>query len=144
MSIVIERKPEGTAIRVILKHLKGAFKGQANSKNFKQLLFCNQTEDSEKLKNFIAWLQVIDSKGALFIFKCGKLKNYQVFLCCMFFNRSSKFCKIKTAATESTTRFLFLRDKSADKSDLSAATVVSLSSQNVMGRLTMVEKFLAK
>ena len=43
-------KAEGTAIRVILKHLKGAFKGQANSKNFKQLLFCNQTEDSEKLK----------------------------------------------------------------------------------------------
>mgnify|MGYP001170732590 FL=1 len=41
---------EGTAIRGILKHLKGAFKGQANSKNFKRLLFCNQTEDSEKLK----------------------------------------------------------------------------------------------
>ena len=43
-------KAEGTAIRVILKHLKGAFKGRANSKNFKQLLFCNQTEDSKKLK----------------------------------------------------------------------------------------------
>jgi len=42
---------EGTAIRGILRHLKGAFKGQANSKNFKRILFCNQTEDSEKLKN---------------------------------------------------------------------------------------------
>jgi len=41
---------EGTAIKGILKHLKGAFKGQANSKNFKRLLFCNQTVDSEKLK----------------------------------------------------------------------------------------------
>ena len=41
---------EGTEIKDILKHLKGAFKGQANSKNFKRLLFCNQTEDSEKLK----------------------------------------------------------------------------------------------
>ena len=41
---------EGTAIRDILRHLKGAFKGQANSKNFKRILFCNQTEDSEKLK----------------------------------------------------------------------------------------------
>ena len=51
----------------------------------------------------------------------------------MFFKRSSKFCKIKTAATESITFSLFFRDKSADKRDLSAATVVSLSSQNVMG-----------
>ncbi len=41
---------EGTAIRGILKHLKGAFKGQANSKDFKRLLFCNQTADLEKLK----------------------------------------------------------------------------------------------
>ena len=41
---------EGTAIRGILKHLKGAFKGQANSKDFKRLLFCNQTGDLEKLK----------------------------------------------------------------------------------------------
>ena len=62
----------------------------------------------------------------------------------MFFKRSSKFCKIKTAATESITCCLFFRDKSADKRDLSAATVVSLSSQNVMGRSTTLEKFLAK
>ena len=50
-------KAEGTAIRVILKHLKGAFKGQANSKNFKQLLFCNQTEDSEKLKKLYSLVE---------------------------------------------------------------------------------------
>ena len=41
---------EGTAIKGILKHLKGAFKGQANSKEFKRLLFCNETTDSEKLE----------------------------------------------------------------------------------------------
>jgi len=41
---------EGTTMKGILKHLKGAFKGQANSKDFKRLLFCNQTTDSEKLK----------------------------------------------------------------------------------------------
>ncbi len=41
---------EGTTIKGILKHLKGAFKGQANSKDFRRLLFCNQTTDSEKLK----------------------------------------------------------------------------------------------
>ncbi len=40
---------EGTATKEILKHLKGAFKGQANSKDFKRLLFCNQTSDIEKL-----------------------------------------------------------------------------------------------
>ena len=43
-------RAKGTAIRGILKHFKGAFKGQANSKNFKRLLFCNKTEDAEKLK----------------------------------------------------------------------------------------------
>ena len=42
-------KAEGTAIRVILKHLKGAFKA-SKFKEFKQLLFCNETEDSKKLK----------------------------------------------------------------------------------------------
>ena len=41
---------EGTAIKGILKHLKGAFKGQANSKEFKRLLFCNETTDLEKLE----------------------------------------------------------------------------------------------
>ena len=41
---------EGTAIKGILKHLKGAFKGQANSKEFKRVLFCNETTDSEKLE----------------------------------------------------------------------------------------------
>ena len=41
---------KGTTMRGILKHLKGAFKGQANSKDFKRLLFCNQTTDLEKLK----------------------------------------------------------------------------------------------
>ncbi len=41
---------EGIAIKGILKHLKGAFKGQANSKDFRRLLFCNQTTDLEKLK----------------------------------------------------------------------------------------------
>ena len=41
---------EGTAIRGILKHLKGAFKGQANAKDFRRLLFCNQLTDLEKLK----------------------------------------------------------------------------------------------
>jgi tRNA-dihydrouridine synthase A len=43
-------KAEGTAIKGILKHLKGAFKGQANSKDFRRLLFCNKTTDSEKLR----------------------------------------------------------------------------------------------
>ena len=41
---------EGTAIKGILKHLKGAFKGQANSKEFKRLLFCNETTDLDKLE----------------------------------------------------------------------------------------------
>ena len=41
---------KGTTMRGILKHLKGAFKGQANSKDFKRPLFCNQTTDLEKLK----------------------------------------------------------------------------------------------
>ena len=43
-------KAEGTAIKGILKHLKGAFKGQANTKQFKRVLFCNETTDSEKLE----------------------------------------------------------------------------------------------
>ena len=43
-------KAEGTAIKGILKHLKGAFKGRANSKEFKRVLFCNETTDSEKLE----------------------------------------------------------------------------------------------
>ena len=42
-------KAEGTAIKGILKHLKGAFKGRANSKEFKRVLFCNETTDMEKL-----------------------------------------------------------------------------------------------
>ena len=42
-------RAEGTVIKEILKHLKGAFKGQAHSKDFKRLLFCNQTTDLEKL-----------------------------------------------------------------------------------------------
>ena len=42
-------RTNGTAIKGILRHLKGAFKGQANSKDFKRLLFCNQTTDLEKL-----------------------------------------------------------------------------------------------
>ena len=41
---------EGTTIKGIFKHLKGAFKGQANSKDFRRILFCNQTTDLEKLK----------------------------------------------------------------------------------------------
>ena len=41
---------KGTTMKGILKHLKGAFKGQVNSKDFKRLLFCNQTTDLEKLK----------------------------------------------------------------------------------------------
>jgi tRNA-dihydrouridine synthase A len=41
---------EGTAIKGILKHLKGAFKGQANSREFKRVLFCNETTDLEKLE----------------------------------------------------------------------------------------------
>ena len=41
---------EGTAIKGILKHLKGAFKGQANSKKFTRVLFCNETTDAEKLE----------------------------------------------------------------------------------------------
>ena len=41
---------EGTAIKGILKHLKGAFKGQANSKEFRRLLFCNRTTDLAKLE----------------------------------------------------------------------------------------------
>ena len=44
---------EGTAIKGILKHLKGAFKGQANSKEFKRVLFCNETTDLEKLRGFL-------------------------------------------------------------------------------------------
>ena len=43
-------KAEGTAIKGIFKHLKGAFKGRANSKEFKRVLFCNETTDSEKLE----------------------------------------------------------------------------------------------
>ena len=43
-------KAEGTAIKGILKHLKGAFKGRANSKEFKRVLFCNETTDLEKLE----------------------------------------------------------------------------------------------
>ena len=41
---------EGNAIKVVLKHLKGAFKGRAHSKEFKRLLFCNYRSDLEKLK----------------------------------------------------------------------------------------------
>ena len=41
---------EGTEIKGILKHLKGAFKGQANSKEFKRALFCNETTGLEKLE----------------------------------------------------------------------------------------------
>ena len=40
-------KAEGTAIKGIFKHLKGAFKGRANSKEFKRVLFCNETTDLE-------------------------------------------------------------------------------------------------
>ena len=43
-------KAEGTEIKGILKHLKGAFKGQANTKQFKRVLFCNETTDLEKLE----------------------------------------------------------------------------------------------
>ena len=60
MSNMIEycyrEQAEGTAIRGILRHLKGAFKGQANSKNFKRILFCNQTKDSEKLKKLSSFV----------------------------------------------------------------------------------------
>ena len=45
-----KERSTGTAIKNVLKHLKGAFKGQANSKDFKRLLFCNKTTDLEKLK----------------------------------------------------------------------------------------------
>jgi tRNA-dihydrouridine synthase A len=41
---------EGHAIKGVLKHLKGAFKGRANSKEFKRTLFCNYRSDLEKLK----------------------------------------------------------------------------------------------
>jgi len=43
-------KAEGKAIKGLLKHLKGAFKGRANSKEFKRVLFCYETTDSEKLE----------------------------------------------------------------------------------------------
>ena len=43
-------KAEGTEIKGILKHLKGAFKGQSNSKEFKSVLYFNETTDSEILE----------------------------------------------------------------------------------------------